>query len=714
MKHVLDTHDASEQGGADNDATVPTIGVVHRLPGRLRVRLPPLMRYPDAADWLRHQLLALIGVTRVRVRATIGAVVIEYQPTQTDETCLLTKLRALDWQRRTAREAEAEYCGGDNLLNLCGLLLAHGVSPRWATLPTLLLTGDTLVQGLSAASRRELNVEVLDALAVGLSLLRGDNRTAMLTQTLLTLGEYMEQETSRHSDALLASLLRPREHAVWVERNGERVTILSSALQPGDVMLLGPGDTIPADGRVLQGIGLINQASMTGESVPVRRENGAWLYAGTQVQEGNIAVRAERVGEDSSIANIRRFISESLSQQSETQKVTQAMADRRVTITLGVGMTVFALTRDWRRLASVFLVDYACALKLSTPIAFKSIMYRAARSGLLLKGGRAIEQLAAVDTVVFDKTGTLTHGDMQVTDVVSFDPERAWAERLLAIAASVEEHSNHPLAKAVVAAAHHHALPHITHGEVEYVIAHGLLCELDGHRMVIGSRHFLDAHYQIDFSPFEGEIARLEQKGCHLLFISLDKSLVGTIGLQDNLRHEAHAMIGRLRAAGIDHLMLLTGDRREKAQRLAQSLGMDDCVAEATPESKVDVVRQLQREGRRVMFIGDGVNDAPVLAQADVGLAMNQSTELAQQAADAVLLQDNLHGVVLARELSQEAMRLVHSNIRLTEWINSAIMLAAALGGLSPGYSAFLHNGTTLAVLLRALAARRERPERRE
>ncbi|MCW2478405.1 heavy metal translocating P-type ATPase [Candidatus Symbiopectobacterium sp. NZEC135] len=685
----------------------PGIRIKHRLPGRLRLSMTLLVRFPDGANWLRHQLLALLGVTRVRLRPAIGSVVIEYHPDQTDEPTLLTQVAGIDWQQRTESEHEPEYCGGDNLLNAGGLLLAQCLPRRWATLPTLLLTGETLAEGVASLTRRELNVEVLDALAVGLSVLRGDNRTAMLTQTLLTMGEYMEQETSRHSDALLASLLRPQEHRVWVERAGERCQMLSSALTVGDVMLLGPGDTIPADGKVLRGVGLINQASMTGESVPVRREKGAWLYAGTQVQEGNIAVQAERVGEDSSIANIRRFISESLSQQSETQKVTQAMADRRVAITLGVGGAVFALTQDWRRLASVFLVDYACALKLSTPIAFKSIMYRAAQSGLLLKGGRAIEQLAAVDTVVFDKTGTLTHGDMQVTEVVSFDPERAWAERLLAIAASVEEHSNHPLAKAVVASAHHHALPHINHGEVEYVIAHGLLCELDGHRMAIGSRHFLEAHYQVVFSPYEAEITALAQQGCHLLFISLDERLVGMIGLQDNVRAEAHEVIAQLRQSGIDRIVLLTGDRVEKAQQLANVLAMDECVAECTPESKVDVVQALQQQGRNVLFIGDGVNDAPVLAQADVGLAMNQSTELAQQAADAVLMQDNLHGVVLARELALEAMKLVHSNIALTEWVNSGIMLTAALGGLSPGGSALLHNGTTLAVLLRALAARR-------
>ena len=682
------------------------IVVVHRLPGRIRVRVPQLRTMPDCAAWLKRQLLSFPGVTGTRLRPEARSAVITYDVAATSDEQLLAKLRSLDWAQRTEGEYETEYCGGDNLLNIGGLALSQLLPKKWAALPTLLLTSSTLSEGAHQLAQRKLKVEVLDALALGLSMARGDYRTAMLTKSLLTLGEYMEQQTSRHSDALLASLMQPREHPVWVERDGQSVEIQSEALVNGDVMLLGPGDNIPADGTVIRGVGLINQASMTGEGVPVRREVGAWIYAGTQVQDGNIAVRAERVGDDSSTANIRRFITDSLSQRSETQKVTQEMADRRVAITMGVGAAVFAMTRDWQRLASVFLVDYSCALKLSTPIAFKSIMYRAARNGLLLKGGRAIEQLAAVDTVVFDKTGTLTHGDMLVTDVVSFDPERTWAERLLAIAASVEEHSNHPLARAVVAAAEHHELPHINHGEVEYVIAHGLLSELDDHQMVIGSRHFLSCHYDIDFAPYADEIAELEQQGRHLLFIGLDNQLVGMIGLQDNVREEAAQVIAQLREHGINNVVLLTGDKAEKAEQLAAELGIDRFYAQATPESKVEVVRQLQEQGHRVLFVGDGINDAPVLTQANVGLAMNQSTELAQQAADAVLLQDHLHGIVAARELSLEAMKLVNSNIRLTEWVNSSIMLAAALGWLTPTASALLHNGTTLGVLLRSLAAK--------
>ncbi|GKX55386.1 ATPase P [Leminorella grimontii] len=680
---------------------------VHSLPGRLRVRIPLLLEHEEYAGWLKTQLLAFSGVRGVRLRPAAASAVLTYDPQKTDEAALLAQLNRLDWSLAQEKEYESEYCGGDNLLNIAGLAATQFLPKRWAAVPALALMAPTIAEGIESLCRRELNVEVLDALALSLSIVRGDYRTAMLTQSLLTLGEYFEQETSRHSDELLSELMQPQHHAVWVERGDAREEIAADDLKNGDVMLLGPGDNIPADGRVIRGVGLINQASMTGESVPVRRESGAWVFAGTQVQDGNVAVRAERVGDDSSTASIRRFITESLGQRSETQQVTQRMADRRVAITLGAGAGVFALTRDWQRLASVFLVDYSCALKLSTPIAFKSVMYKAATSGLLLKGGRAIEQLADIDTVVFDKTGTLTHGDMLVTDVVSFAPETTWARRLLAIAASVEEHSNHPLARAVVNAAAQHELPHINHGEVEYVIAHGLISELEGNQMVIGSRHFLREHYQIDFGPFQKQIEELEEKGRHLLFISLNEQLVGMIGLQDNVRDEAAEVISHLRELGIRQVVLLTGDKQEKAEQLADSLGIDCYFAEATPESKVEVVQTLQEQGCRVLFIGDGVNDAPALTQADIGMAMNQSTELAQQAADAVLMRDSLHGVATARELSVQAMRLVNSNIKVTEWVNSGIMLAAAMGKLSPTLSALLHNGTTIGVLLRSLSARR-------
>lgn len=685
------------------------LSVVSELPGRVRFRLSYLKERPELAGWLHKQIWSFVGVQNVRLRPSCGSVTIEYDPEQTQVARLEDQLVELDFDIAKQQPYEAEYGVGDNLFNLAGWGLTKLLPARARMFPALGVSAPTIFDGFSDLFvERQLTVEVLDALALSLSIYRRDYNTAMLTQTLLTLGEYMEQQTSRSSDRLLAQLMQPKAGKVWVQRRGTQEQIALSELVKDDLMLLGPGDVIPADGSIVKGVAQINQSTMTGESLPVKRGKDSWVYSGTTVQEGQITVQAKQVGDESSVAHIRRFIIDSLSQRSETQKVTQEMANRRVWITLGVGALVFMLTRDLNRLASVFLVDYSCALKLSTPIAFKSIMYRAANTGLLLKGGRAIEQLAEVDTIVFDKTGTLTHGDMDVTEVVSFGANKAWAKHLLAIAASVEEHSNHPLASAIVHAAEINNLPHIPHGEIEYVIAHGMVCETENkHRMVIGSRHFLEKHHHIQFDKVEDEIVRYEENGCHLLFISIDKKLVGMIALKDHVREEAVQVIAKLKELGIAHTVLLTGDHERKAKPLAEALGIDEVYANASPEEKVDVVKQLQQRGHKVWYVGDGVNDAPVLTQADVGMAMQQSTDLAQQAADAVLLQDSLYGVLAARELALEAMGLVKSNIKATEWVNTAIMMAAALGYLKPGMSALLHNGTTLGVLLRSLAARK-------
>ncbi|WP_076411908.1 heavy metal translocating P-type ATPase [Shewanella sp. UCD-KL12] len=683
-----------------------SILLVHHVPGRARFRVPEIACHPDTQSWVKQGLLAIQGVLQVRVNDAAKSIVIEYDHQLIEPSMLQQRIDDLDWESATQGESEHDFTRGDVVLNVIGVLASYFLPGRFAALTTLPLIAPTIQEGVESIKERSLKVEALDAIAVGLSAWRGDYKTAMLTQSLLTLGEYMEQETSRNSDQMLANLMQPNVRQIWVWRDGVEMQVASDSLVVGDNMLLSPGDPVPADGRIVKGEALINQASLTGESVPVRRELDAYLYAGTLVQEGNIVVEADKVGSEATTARIAQFIADSLSEKSETQQATQAMADRRVKITLGIGALVFGLTQDVNRLASVFLVDYSCALKLSTPVAFKSIMYRAANQGLLLKGGRAIEQLAQVDTCIFDKTGTLTYGDMEVTDVICLR-DKDDARELLAIAASVEEHCNHPLSQSIVNAAKHHELPHIDHGEVEYVIAHGLRSNLNGNVLVIGSRHFLEVHENVNFAASEEQIEALEAQGRHLLFVSKNEKLIGIIGLTDNIRPEAIETLQALRAAGIKQLVLLTGDKQAKAEQIAAELGMDMVFADATPESKADIVSQLQAAGHKVMFVGDGVNDAPALTNADIGVAMGQGTELAQQTADAVLLKEGISGLVDARLLSQEAMKLVSSNIRIAEVVNSGIMLAAALGKLSPAASALLHNGTTLGVLLRSLAVRK-------
>ena len=635
------------------------------------------------------------------------SIVVHYDEQLLDSQTIQARVSALNLAEGELGDREHQYTRGDVAMNLIGALSAVFLPRYLGALSAAALIAPSFSEGLEDIKHRKLSIAVLDAIALGLSLWRGDYKTAMMTQSLISLGEYMEYQTNRSSDRLLADLMVPHESVVWfIRENGQKVQRHSSLLEEGDLIELMPGDAIPVDGRIAEGAALINQSSLTGESVPVRREVDAVVYSGTTVHEGQIKVRVSKVGSESTTARIAKLIYESLAEKSETQQVTQEMAERRVRITLVIGSAVFALTQDINRVASVFLVDYSCALKLSTPVTFKSIMYRAAKSGILLKGGSAIEKLVKIDTCVFDKTGTLTQNDVEVTDVISFTSDSS-ARDLLALAASVEEHSHHPLSQAIVNAARNNQLPHIDHGEVEYVIAHGLKSTMDEHFLVMGSRHFLEVHEQVDFSPFEEQISKYEEMGRHLIFISNEGQLIGMIGLRDHLREDAITTLEMLRSLGVKNLVMISGDKQCKARELGKELKLDKVYAEATPESKSTIVEELQSQGHTVLFVGDGVNDAPALGKADVGVAMCVGTELARQVADVVLLKDQLYGLVEARQLAQAAMSIINSNIKIAEYVNSGIMLAAAMGWLNPTASALLHNGTTLGVLARSISVRK-------
>ncbi|ELC3157146.1 metal transporter [Vibrio harveyi] len=682
-----------------------SIQVKHHFPGRIRFKASALRHHKDVGTWIETSLMAIQGISAVRVNESAQSVVVEYDTQLLQAKTVEERLSQLDLAEATQEEAEHKFTRGDIAMNVIGTIAAALLPNKWGALSTATLIAPTLFEGVSDLKDKNISVEVLDAIAVGLSAWRGDYRTAMMTQSLISLGEYMEQKTSRNSDQLLADLMRPQESIVWRVDGTQRTQVNSTELDVGDVIELAPGVSIPVDGTIIKGAALINQSSLTGENVPVRREESAVVYSGTSVHEGTIQVRVDKVGSEATTAKIAKLIYDSLSEKSEIQQVTQDMANRRVKITLGIGAAVFALTQDINRVASVFLVDYSCALKLSTPVTFKSIMYRAAQQGILFKGGSAIEKLVKIDTCVFDKTGTLTHGDMQVTDVIPLCDSNT-ARDLLAIAASVEEHSNHPLSQAVVNAAKHNQLPHIEHGEVEYVIAHGLKSTMNDHELVMGSRHFLEVHESVDFTPFEDVIKKYEAQGRHLIFISHQNVLIGMIGLRDHLREDALDTLNALHQFGVKELIMITGDSQFKACILADELKLDRVFAEAVPSEKSTIVEALQAEGRTVMFVGDGVNDAPALTAADVGVAMGRGTELARQVADVVLLRDQLYGLAEARELANIAMHVINSNIKIAEYVNSGIMLAAALGWLNPTMSALLHNGTTLSILGRSAALR--------
>lgn len=689
-----------------------TYQLAHELPRRMRLR----------ATWLRDRRLdrlaleaalsSLGGVRGVRTNLQAGSVAIEYDG-QTQNRRVI-----LDWFRQPPpsllTESRRSPSHGDpDLLRvfgaLAGLALLPALTQPLRRLLTYALIAPTVAEGAKTLVRKGLKVEVLDSLAVGLATARGDYFTAIATQGLLTLGAFLEQRTTRHADDLLRHLLKPMPTQAWVERDGTLVQIPCSDLRVGDFIEVGPGEMIPIDGKVVGGNAAVNQASVTGENLAVRKEPGDKVLSGTVLEGGRLRIRAMRVGSETTTARIARFIENALNQQSHTQSLAERLADQRVYLTLGTGALVYAATRDLDRLASVFLVDYACALKLGTPVAIKAAMYQGAKHGILFRSSLAIDSLAQADTFVFDKTGTLTSGLLEVTDVFSLDA--GWEKTpLLALVASIEEHATHPVADAVVKQARQQRLEHIEHEDVDYLVAHGLTTQVDGQLVAIGSRHFLEAHRDVSFAAHEERIAALEQAGKTVLFVALEQRPLGLIALRDSLRPEARTILAQLRQSGVRRLVLLTGDRQDKAEALAQELAMDAVYAECPPEGKAAVVEELRAQGAKVAFVGDGVNDAPALIAADVGLAMPRGADLARATADIVLLDEHLQTLLAARVLSVGTLRLIRNHFRLSTTVNTAVIAGAAFGLLSPIWSALLHNGMTLGVLLNSIAGVRFKP----
>ena len=687
--------------------TLPGNGLrlVHETPVRLRFKLALLADPLIDFSWLETWLENIRGVDSVRVNRHARSVIFDYDGEPDTRASIVELLGELRRDRLPSGEPEptrpAELVP---VLTTTALLVGLPfMSPPMRRLLTFLNISKTLFTGLDTLINRGIKIEVLDAIAIGLSASRGEYATANITDFLMQLGGYLEKKTERQSDHMLRRLLKPEPVLAWVERDEVLVQIPDDQIQAGERVEVGPGEKIPVDGLVLDGAALVNQAAITGESVPVRKEIMDRVIAGSLVEDGRLRIEARHVGDETTTARIARFIDDSLDQPSDTQRMAERLADRRVYLTLGTGGLIYLLTGDERRLESIFLVDYSCALKLGTPLAFKSGMFRAASEGILLKGGEAIEHLAEVDTIVFDKTGTLTRSDLEVTDVIVLDEQRWPRDRLLAVTASIEEHASHPLAEAIVRKAKEEKLNHIDHGEVEYLVAHGMSCPVYGDRLLIGSRHYLEEHEGLSFAPFEAEITALEKTGKTLLYVSTQHEAVGLIALRDTLRDDARQVLASLRELGVRHLVMLTGDHRRRAQALADELGIDEVFAERVPEDKAGVIEQLRAEGRRVAFVGDGVNDGPALVAADVGIAMSRGAELARATADVVLLEDRLALLVDSVDIAQRTMHLVATNYRAAIGINTGVMIGAALGWLSPVTTAVLHNGTTVGLLIKAL-----------
>lgn len=563
-----------------------------------------------------------------------------------------------------------------------------------------------LKSGVQEAFELGVTSRVLEAMAVAISLYRADFYTANSTNFMLTLGEYIEEMTMYKSDDLLQELSKPQGGEAWVEKqvNGKSDLVLTKSedLQIGDIVVVGAGDSILIDGHIISGEAMVNQISMTGEATPVKRSRGDRVLSGTIVQEGRIKIWAESVGNQTATARIKNYIQETLTQKSSIQLSASKMADSLVPITLGLAILSYVFNRDLTRVASVLQADYSCALKLATPVAFKSAISSAGKNGIIIKGAKSLESLNEAEIFVFDKTGTLTKGELEVVEVHSFSP--SWnKEQILNLSASIEEHYFHPVAEAVVKAAREREFNHIHHDEVTFIVAHGVKSQINGKEVLIGNRHFLEDDEGVDMSAHKDKIKSLLDSGHTPLFIGYDGELLGLILLKDTVRHNAKVALERLRKSGVKQIIMLTGDEESKAKEIANELGIDRFYAKLLPTQKAEILESIMNEGHKVAFVGDGINDAPALIKAHSGIGMCKGADIAKASADIVLLKDDIESVADAKEYALACLNKVNKNFKITVVVNSAILALATFGKLSPIQTAFLHNGTTIGLLLNAL-----------
>ncbi|NDV24868.1 heavy metal translocating P-type ATPase [Desulfovibrio sp. JC022] len=684
--------------------------IAHEVKKRIRLRSRRLFDPSLDLNYLEAMAENLPGVSSVRTNKWGSSIVIEYDGNRKNRERILNLLENIPMEAYMPGGTHSEKVSLPTVAAQGATAALTPFMPPEAAAPASWLMGmPTMLEGLHTLLYDGVKVEVLDASAVAFSLLRQDYFTANAIVAMLGLGSYMEGLAEKKSDDLLKSLLRPQVEMVWVERDAQEVQIEFTELVVGDLVICGSGELIPVDGVVVDGDAALNQSSITGESLPVAVTEGDEVLSGAVVEDGRIKISASNVGGETSMARIGRFLENSLRTQSTSQKKSDELADKLVPITFGLGLGLFALTRDITRAASVLTVDYSCAIKLASPVAVKTGMHAAGHSGVLLKGAQALDNLARIDTIVFDKTGTLTRGDLQVADIMP-QPGMS-AEELLALAAGAEEHYSHPVARAVVAEAKARELELPPISQVDFIVAHGVSAYVDGKQVLVGSRHFLEDDEGVDCSDVEDEGKKLRSTGNSLLYVARSGKLLGLIALRDELREEASEAMAMLKERGIKKIVMLTGDHQDTAKAIAAELDcIDEVHWELKPEDKADLVKQLQESGDFLAFAGDGVNDAPALVSADVGICMPGGADLARESAQVVLLEDDLRILAVARDVAENTQHVLKRCFQAAVGINSAVLVGATTGKLSPVVSAFLHNASTLGILGYAATAGRKKP----
>lgn len=684
--------------------------IKHESRGRMRVHMEQYRMTYEQADTLLYVIHNHRNVTFVKVYDRTADAVIEYVG---DREQIIELLRHFHYESANVPQTVIKTSGRE--LNnsyqekLIGSVVWHYSKKLLLPLPIrIALTIGRSVKyvgiGLKCLLQRKIEVPVLDATAITVSLITKDFSTASSIMFLLGIGELLEEWTHKKSVDDLARSMSLNVSKVWLKTpENQEILVESSKIEKGDKVVVHMGNVIPFDGEVLDGDAMVNQASLTGESVPVQRTVGNTVFAGTVVEEGEITIRVKEVEGNNRFDQIVTMIEESEKLKSELEGKAEHYADKLVPWTLGATGLTYLLTRNVTKAMSILMVDFCCALKLAMPISVLSAIREASLYNVTVKGGKFLEAVAEADTIVFDKTGTLTKAHPTVVDVVNFNDEYS-SDDMLRVAACLEEHFPHSMAKAVVDAASKKGLSHEEmHTKVEYIVAHGIATSINGKRTVIGSYHFVFEDEKCVVP--EGKKPLFESLPLYYshLYLAIEGKLSAVICIEDPLRDEAAAVVTSLKKAGISKVVMMTGDSERTASVIAKKVGVDEYYAEVLPEDKAAFVDREKAKGRKVIMIGDGINDSPALSAANVGIAISDGAEIAREIADIMVGSDDLYQIVTLKYISNALMKRIKSNYRKIVGFNSGLIALGVAGVLPPTTTALLHNGSTILISVNSM-----------
>lgn len=679
--------------------------IKHEIPGRIRVHMvQPKMTFEEA-DILLYYLVNLENVTKAKVYERTQDAVIYYEKNRRE---IIKALQKFGYDRVTVPEGLTEHSGRQMnaeyqekllmkvVMRFGGkLLIPAPVRAVWTGVRSL----KYLQQGIASLKKGRLEVAALDATAIGVSILRRDMNTASSIMFLLGIGELLEEWTHKKSVGDLARDMSLNVGKVWLLREEQEILVPAKQIEPEDLVVVRMGNVIPFDGVVSRGEAMVNQASMTGEAVPVKKTAESYVYAGTVVEEGELIICVKAVSRATRFEKIVTMIEESEKLKSNLESHAEHLADQLVPYTLAGTILTWLLTRNVTKALAVLMVDFSCALKLAIPISVLSAIREAGAHNITVKGGKYMEAAANATTIVFDKTGTLTEARPTVRKVVSFCEQSE--DELLRMAACLEEHFPHSMAKAVVEAARKRGLEHEEmHSKVNYIVAHGISSTIEGKRVVIGSHHFVFEDEKCSVrEPWIRQFETLPEE-CSLLYLAIEHELAAVVCIEDPLRKEAADVVRALKATGLEKVVMMTGDSEKTAASVARRVGVDAYYSEVLPEDKAKFVEQERASGRTVIMIGDGINDSPALSAANVGIAIRDGAQIAQEIADITISAENLWEIVILRRLSEALMRRIQKNYRSIVGINATLILLGVTGILQPTTSALLHNMSTLTISL--------------